>query len=581
MEGSPRSPAPRARLELGAIRELLRSQRRRVRAYTEAGADAGRPVRTPLLAVPEAEIRPTGQEVLEALPLPALLLHPVTDAAGEVTDVLFVSRNAAAVAYSAERLHYGLPADWPSPTSLYGRFPSLRRTRVPEMITQALRTRAPQGPEPVEWLTAGESGPTRFNNEVRIAPCGAQLLLTWDTGDRLRMAAAAQRLVRTCWAEWNLGDDAVIPSLGFRQVVGLPEDAPMPTLAALASAATDDSLPGLYQMLYDVILRKRTADCDLRLYGQGDRVLRMTAEPVRVAPGSLVWALRAVLTDVTSERRRRETAAHAEREAHRQRERAETLGEVADALREAVLPHFQDELGTYGLQTAVVYRPDARTAGVGGDWYKARRVPDGRVLVALGDARGHGLAAVTLMAKLRYALAGLTYTQAPVELLTQWLNETAVADGIESTATAVVSRFHPEDSLLRWTCAGHPRPVLVRDGLAAPLPFPDGGPGLPLGVLAGTSYVASETPLKPGDIVLMYSDGLTERRDSDPDQDTDRFLAAAEACVQEYPPELRHDGLLHYVEQVVARLDGPHRTDDATLLALRFAAVEDPARPGA
>ncbi|WP_404795523.1 SpoIIE family protein phosphatase [Streptomyces tendae] len=48
---------------------------------------------------------------------------------------------------------------------------------------------------------------------------------------------------------------------------------------------------------------------------------------------------------------------------------------------------------------------------MGGDWYKARKLPDGRLLVALGDARGHGPAAVTLMAKLRGALAGLAYTE--------------------------------------------------------------------------------------------------------------------------------------------------------------------------
>lgn len=140
--------------------------------------------------------------------------------------------------------------------------------------------------------------------------------------------------------------------------------------------------------------------------------------------------------------------------------------------------HASGELASSGFDAAAVYRPDAAGLGVGGDWYKARRTPDGRLLVALGDARGHGLEAVTLMARLRYALGGLAYTEEPVEKLTQWLNQVACDDGIESTATAVVARYHPERELLRWTCVSHPRPVLLRDGRATQLPLPEGGPGI-------------------------------------------------------------------------------------------------------
>lgn len=190
-----------------------------------------------------------------------------------------------------------------------------------------------------------------------------------------------------------------------------------------------------------------------------------------------------------------------------------------------------------------MYRPDATGSGVGGDWYKARGLPGGRILIALGDARGHGLDAVTLMAKLRYALGGLAYTDAPVEQLTRWLNEVACDDGAESTATAVIARYHPERSLLRWTCAGHPRPVLLRDSRATQLTAPEGGPGVTLGVMPGISYTAVETFLDDTDIVLLYSDGLTERRDTDPDEDTTRLLNEAENCLRGARPPRGHDGL--------------------------------------
>ncbi len=570
MDHLPPEPDARARLELGAIRELLRAQRRRVRSYTQdqhhRPAAPDRPDRP--VVVPTAGL-PAGQELLDAFPVPALLLALRLGDDGRIVDTVCTAQNAAAIAYVDERLPGNPAPRWSGPVSLYERLPSLNRTPVPEMISRAHHDRAAQGPEAVEWVIDSASGPVRLIAEVRVSPCGDQLLLTWEPGHRGHMAAAAQRLVRTCWAEWNLGDDGVEPSRGFRRVLGLAENTPLPTLSDLAEAVTADSLPGLYRMLYDVVLRKRTASCSLRLRGTLDRITRMTAEPVRIAPGGLVWGVRAVLTDVTAERRRRAATDRAEQEVRRQRQHAKTLGEVAEALREAVLPHFHDEPATYGLQATVVYRPDAREAGVGGDWYKVRKLPDGRLLVALGDARGHGLAAVTLMAKLRWALAGLAYTEQPVEQLTHWLNETACADGIESTATAIVAGYHPERSLLRWTCAGHPHPVLVRDGRATPLPPPADGPGLPLGVLPGTAYTAAVAPVRADDIILMYTDGLTERRDSDPDLDTQRFLEAAALSFRTTAPGPGRDELHRYAEHLVARLDGPHRSDDATLLALR------------
>ncbi|MGP3769940.1 PP2C family protein-serine/threonine phosphatase [Streptomyces sp. SDT5-1] len=564
------SPVPDARthLALQSIRELLRAQERRIRRYAASYQGAAEPAATPAATEPVPPT-PSAREILDAVPLPALLVAPLVDGEGRVEDAVYVARNAAAHTYAAERLPRGVLPAWQVPGSLFARFPSLAGSPLPDMMTEALREGAAQGPTLVEWVITTSYGPVRINDQVRVSPCGEHLLITWERGHRLHMAAAAQQLVRTCWAEWNLGDGGVDPSRGFRQVLGLDSHAPVPTLAELAEAVTPDSLPELYRVLYDVILRKRTGVCELRLRGIGSRVMRMTAEPVRIAPGSLVWALRAVLTDVTAERRRRATAERAEREARRQRERAEAVAEVAGSLREALLPHFQDELAAYGLEATAVYRPDAREAGVGGDWYKARRLPGDRLLVALGDARGHGLAAVTLMAKLRYALAGLAYTEQRVEQLTQWLNELACADGDESTATAIIARYHPEEGVLRWTCAGHPRPVLVRDGRARQLPDPDGGPGLPLGVLPGESYVAAVSELRVGDIVLMYSDGLTERRDSDPDLDTRRFLDAAEDSLLGSAPDAGHDALQEYAERVVARLDGPHRSDDATLLVLR------------
>ncbi|MFD6419393.1 SpoIIE family protein phosphatase [Streptomyces sp. NPDC060194] len=570
---TPSTDDARSRLDLQAIGEMLDSQNRRIASYARRHWHTPRHTPAPTGPAPLDDGPGLGQTVLEALPMGALLLAPVFAGDGTLRDVTYLTRNARAREGLAARLPPDVMPPWTGPVSLFERHPNLAVTAIPRMLTDAARDGTPQGPETVQWMVSTPSGPVRINDEVRIAPCGEHYLLTWEPGNRIRMATAAQRLVRVCWAEWNLGDDGVQPSHGFREVLGLAHDAPVPGLYDLAATATQESLPAYYRLLYDVVLRKRATECELRFRDRGERVFRMVAEPVRIAPSSLVWALRAVLVDVTTDRMRREAADRAERAARRERERTETVAEIADALREAVLPHFHDGLDRYGLETAAVYRPDAREAGVGGDWYKARKLPDGRLLVALGDARGHGLDAATLMAKLRYALAGLAYTHEPVEQLTHWLNEVACADGDESTATAIIARYHPDRGVLRWTSAGHPLPVLVRDGTARTMPPADGGSGLTLGVMSDVPYPATASQLEDGDIVLMYSDGLTERRGGDPDDDVRRFLRAAEACVQEAAPRPGHGGLQDYTERLVTRLDGPHRTDDATLLALRRVAT--------
>ncbi|MEV0122095.1 PP2C family protein-serine/threonine phosphatase [Streptomyces sp. NPDC050703] len=563
----------RSRLELRAVHELLEAQHERVRVYAEQHTPA--PARASAPPAPQdLPPSPSGHDLLEAMPIPALLVAPVLHHEGGIEDFVHVGHNAAARAHPGEGQSASSSlSEWSGPAPLFVRFPALRDTALPGMLERACHDGVVQGPESIAWFRGTPDGPARSNILMRVIPCGRHLLITWEHGDPLRMALAAQKLVKTCWAEWNLGDSGIQPSRGFRDVLGLDEAAPLPGLFDLATLVTRDSLGALYQMLYDVILRKHTAECELHLRTgtatESDRVIRMVAEPEQVAPGALVWAVRAVLIDVTSQWHRRTAAEHAEREARRQRQRAETVAEVADVLREAVLPHFQGELAPSGLEAAVVYLPDATGAGVGGDWYKARRLPDGRLLVGVGDARGHGLDAVTLMAKLRYALAGLAYTEQSVEQLTQWLNEVACDDGIESTATSIIARYHPERALLRWTCAGHPCPVLLREGRATQLPAPPGGSGPALGVLSHIAYTAAETPLAPGDIVLFYSDGLVERRDSDPDLDTARLLDAVEAACPEGAPGPGHAALQAFTQRVVRLLDSPHRSDDATLLALR------------
>ncbi|SDK86211.1 PP2C family protein-serine/threonine phosphatase [Streptomyces indicus] len=570
----------RQQLALHAIEDLVAEQQRRIGEFT-ARAAAGTPEPGPPRRHTDHPPLPgpSVRELFDALPVAALLVAPVLDEQGEIEDFLYVGQNAEAWRYADEVVPDTTLPPWPGrPVPLFDRFPNMVRTAVPDLLIEAHRTGRPQGPAPVEWFLRGGDGTVvRLSNAVRADRCGTYLLLSWERGHRTELARAAQRLARACWAEWNLGDDTVLASLGARHVLGLPPDEPVPHLVELARMTDAEGQAGLYRVLYDVAFRRRVAECRLPLTSTGDRIIHFRAEPVQLQDGP-VWGVRASMMDITREHLNRERAQAAQQEAQRQRERAQALADVAATLRDAVLPRFPAELAQYGLETAAVYRPDAG-AGIGGDWFKARHLPNGRILIAVGDARGHGLEAVTLMAKLRYALAGLAFTGEPVEQLAAWLNTIAYDDGEESTTTAVIARYHRERSLLRWVCAGHPRPVLLRAGKAGQLPDPPGGPGLPLGVLPDASYRATEAYLSEGDVVLMYSDGLTERRDGDPDADVARLLEAAqEAAAHGIGPG--HDGLQQYAEDVVQSLSGPWQTDDATLLVLRCVRPLPPGEAG-
>jgi serine phosphatase RsbU (regulator of sigma subunit) len=113
------------------------------------------------------------------------------------------------------------------------------------------------------------------------------------------------------------------------------------------------------------------------------------------------------------------------------------------------------------------------------------------------------------MARLRGALAGLAITGAPPERLVGWLNDLVRHVAPEHTASVAAGYFDPGTRVLCWAQAGHPPPLLVRGAGAWPLDPPDG-------ILLGAgeaAYAAGSVPLRRDDVLLLYSDGLVERRD--------------------------------------------------------------------
>jgi serine phosphatase RsbU (regulator of sigma subunit) len=226
---------------------------------------------------------------------------------------------------------------------------------------------------------------------------------------------------------------------------------------------------------------------------------------------------------------------------------------VALELQRAILPLHDGPFELSGLRAVVRYLPATR-GRVGGDWYITAEMPTGQVLLAIGDVAGHGLAAAAGMARLRGALAGLAITGAPPDRLVGWLNDLVRHVAPEHTASVAAGYFDPGTRVLTWAQAGHPPPVLVRGSWAAPLDPPD---GILLG--AGTDgYAVASVRLRAGDLLLLYSDGLIERRGRSLDEGLAALTGAARGIGD---PE-------QVIAAVLGALACTDPDDDTCLLAL-------------
>ena len=224
-------------------------------------------------------------------------------------------------------------------------------------------------------------------------------------------------------------------------------------------------------------------------------------------------------------------------------------------LQRAILPLHEAPFDLPGLRAVVRYLPASADSRVGGDWYITAEMPPGDVLLAIGDVAGHGLDAAAGMARLRGALAGLAITGAPPERLVGWLNDLVHHVAPEHTASVVAGYFDPPSRKFTWAQAGHPPPLLVRGATAQPL-------GQPAGILLGagrSGYDAMTVTLEAGDVVLLYSDGLVERRDRPLDEGL-ATLARAAAGIGD-PEQL--------ITAVLEALSSTDSEDDTCLVALR------------
>lgn len=229
--------------------------------------------------------------------------------------------------------------------------------------------------------------------------------------------------------------------------------------------------------------------------------------------------------------------------------------QAAASLQQAVLPESMPHIP--GWELAHHYSPSGRTE-VGGDFYDALRLNDGRIAVFVGDVMGRGVAAAAAMAQIRAAVRAYAAIDPMPETVMSKLDQMFTQYPSEQLVTLVYMLLDPRDDVLVAANAGHPPPLVLRaNGSTEELPQADGCP------LAAAPDVRRADTLRflPGDTLLAFTDGLIERRGED--------ISAGQARARDALPSLAAGDLAAALDTMVAALRDASRDDDVAALAVR------------
>ncbi|WUQ66576.1 SpoIIE family protein phosphatase [Streptomyces canus] len=372
--------------------------------------------------------------------------------------------------------------------------------------------------------------------DINISRHGGSVLLIWRIEDETARLASllqhAQRLGRIGGFEENLLTGEITWNGQLYHLYGRPvSDSAVPLEDLPAHAHPDDAI-AIGRFLRTLLHQRRPASTAFRLQRPDGvtRHIRIVAEPVLDSAGQL-YVVRGAYQDISAHHWTEVALAATRDQLAHSEQQASERNRLTLQLQHAIMPPTRAPLEVPGLDVAVRYRPAETQHLVGGDWYDAVVLPSRLVLLCVGDVAGHGIEAATSMVVLRNALRGLAVTGAGPGQLLSWLNMVAHHLTGAVTATAVCGLYDPENHTLRWARAGHLPPVLVRGSDAAPLPLVK---GLLLGAVPEATYEEHEVQLAVDDTLLMYTDGLIERRDRSVEESLAQFLTVARAV----PPTL-------------------------------------------
>jgi serine phosphatase RsbU (regulator of sigma subunit)/anti-sigma regulatory factor (Ser/Thr protein kinase)/anti-anti-sigma regulatory factor len=343
--------------------------------------------------------------------------------------------------------------------------------------------------------------------------------------------------------------------------------------SGVIGVAYRDAFPELAgQQVYELLDRVyATGETETGTGWRGIRevVTDFTVSPRRAADGS-VNGLLIMATDVTARVAR-------QRPAGAERGNPAGRGIVAE-LQEAMLPTALPVLPR--ARIAARYLVAGQEQAAGGDWFDAIPRDGGAVALVVGDVVGHGVAASAAMGQLRAVLAELLAAEEDLGQVLWGTDAFAARMPALRAATLALAVLDPAAGTLRYTTCGHPPPLVIGvDGTARYL---EGTRTGPLGT--GSTPVLAEGTLTPGDLVLLYSDGLVERPDRTIAEGmAELAVVAADAAADRSitPLSIEHDADPDAAERVcqltVELLTRAGHTDDVTAMAAQWLADPVPA----
>jgi serine phosphatase RsbU (regulator of sigma subunit) len=216
-----------------------------------------------------------------------------------------------------------------------------------------------------------------------------------------------------------------------------------------------------------------------------------------------------------------------------------------------------------GLKFAARYAASESRA-VGGDWYDAFTLPSGQLWIVTGDVAGHGLNAAVVMGRVKSALRAYALLAQGAAEAVELTDRKVQHFEIGTMVTLVCATSAPPYEDFQICSAGHPPPVLAVAGQEPRLLELATGP--PLGVMPGVNRIATPVELPPGGVLLVYTDGLVERRDESITDGLERLRAAVPAG----DPETVCRTVMHDL------VGGRSTTDDIALLAVQRLALSRP-----
>jgi integral membrane sensor domain MASE1/anti-sigma regulatory factor (Ser/Thr protein kinase) len=236
--------------------------------------------------------------------------------------------------------------------------------------------------------------------------------------------------------------------------------------------------------------------------------------------------------------------------------KAEREHRIAETLQRGLLPDRLPEVPGIGL--AARYVPAGAEMAVGGDWYDVVELPSGRIGLAIGDVAGHGPRAASTMGQLRMALRAYALEEpSPAEVVRR-LDRLVSRLLMSEIVTLVYLVLDLDSGMVQFANAGHPPPLVVRAG--DQISFLEDGLGPPLGCDDPGLPAEARFRLVPGSTLLLFTDGLVERRGTSIDEGLQRLATVAMDCGQDIEA---------FCDQLLCSMVEDDTADDVALLVIR------------